>query len=71
MSGSASSTIEVRSGHAAALRQKMALLDVIIGGALYFSRNQQIDDVTLVVAKSLGVHTAQKTGSAGQFKAKA
>jgi hypothetical protein len=47
------------------------LLEVIIGGALDFSRNQQIDDITLVVAKALAVPASQEAGDAGQFKAKA
>jgi Serine phosphatase RsbU, regulator of sigma subunit len=47
------------------------LLDVVIGGALDFSSNQQIDDITLVVAKSLGVSAAQPRGSPAHFKAKA
>jgi serine phosphatase RsbU (regulator of sigma subunit) len=47
------------------------LLSAIIGGALDFSRNQQMDDITLVIAKALAVPAGQKTGPAIHFKAKA
>ncbi|MFL6299156.1 MAG: SpoIIE family protein phosphatase [Terriglobales bacterium] len=45
------------------------LVDVIIGGALDFSRNQQADDITLVVTKSLAVPTSKTTPA--QLKANA
>jgi sigma-B regulation protein RsbU (phosphoserine phosphatase) len=47
------------------------LLNAIIGGALDFSRNQQMDDITLVIAKALAVPAGQKTVPATHFKAKA
>jgi phosphoserine phosphatase RsbU/P len=47
------------------------LLGAIIGGALDFSRNQQMDDITLVIAKALAVPARQKTVPTAYFKAKA
>jgi hypothetical protein len=47
------------------------LLNTIIGGVLAFSHNEQIDDITLVVAKALPVASTTRQDAAHQLKAKA